>query len=98
MRRDNWQARLAPLPAARDRTAGKSSGCVDGSFLRGIGVADSGSGSGPFHVVADAGFDRIVTGDMTAKMNLEQLRHGVPELWKEQEEMLMGEEADLTQE
>ncbi len=41
---------------------------------------------------------RIVTGDMTAKMNLEQLRHGVPELWKEQEEMLMGEEADLTQE
>ena len=30
---------------------------------------------------------RIVTGDMTAKMNLEQLRHGVPELWKEQEEM-----------
>ena len=41
--------RLAPLPAARDRTAGKSSGRVDGVFLRGIGVADSGfnSRSGP---------------------------------------------------
>ena len=26
-------ARLAPLPAARDRTAGKSSGCVDGLLL-----------------------------------------------------------------
>ena len=36
MRRNNWQARLAPLPAARDRTAGKSSDCVDGLFLRGL--------------------------------------------------------------
>ncbi len=31
-------------------------------------------------------------------VSLKQLRHGVPELWKEQEEMLMGKEADLTQE
>ena len=44
MRRDNWQALLAPLPAARDRTAGKSSGRVDGVLLLGIGVADKTSG------------------------------------------------------
>ena len=44
MRRDNWQARLVPFPAARDRTAGKSSVEWMDYCSFGVGVADKTSG------------------------------------------------------